>query len=92
MAVKGGDPLMSRLTLTLPVLNRARRIVVLVSGREKAGILKTVFEKPGTGLPVQQIHPKEGALTWLMDREAARLLSGDLLSGLCDRYAGGAGR
>ncbi len=74
VAVKGGDPNVSRLTMTLPLLNRARQIVFLVSGTEKAEILRTVFEEKAAGLPVQRIRPSEGDLTWLLDREAALLL------------------
>jgi 6-phosphogluconolactonase len=78
MAVKGGNPDVSRLTMTFPVLNRAGHIVFLVSGRDKASILKTVFENEEAGFPVQRIHPLSGRLTWLLDREAASLLSTDI--------------
>ena len=74
VAVKGGNPDVNRLTMTLPVLNRARQIVFLISGKEKAVTLKTVFEDDQTRLPVQKIHALDGELTWLLDREAASLL------------------
>ena len=78
MAVKGGDPYVNRLTMTFPVLNHARHIVFLVSGKEKATVQKTIFENSEAGLPAQMIQPIEGNLTWLLDREAASLLSGDI--------------
>jgi len=77
VAVKGGDPNVSRLTMTLPLLNRARQIVFLVSGTEKAETLRNVFREKGAGLPVQRIQPSEGDLIWLLDRKAALLLPGE---------------
>ena len=74
VAVKGGDPNVSRLTMTLPLLNRARQIVFMVSGEKKAEILRTVFKEKGAALPAQRIRPVEGDLVWLLDREAASLL------------------
>jgi 6-phosphogluconolactonase len=79
VAVKGGDPNVNRLTLTLPVLNRARHIVFLISGKEKAAPLKTVFENRNARLPVQQIHALDKGLTWLLDRRAASLLHGEMI-------------
>jgi len=74
-AVKGGDPYVKRLTMTLPVLNRARRIVFLVFGKEKAETLRTVLEGNQALLPASKIQPKNGMLNWILDKEAASLLS-----------------
>ena len=65
-----------RITLTLPVFNHARRIMVLVTGEKKAQRLKEVLRpQPGSEqLPVQAITPIEGTLEWLVDAEAASLL------------------
>jgi len=79
VAVKGGNPNVNRLTITLPVLNRARQIVFLISGKEKAASLKTVFEDRENQLPAQRIRPLNGELIWLLDQEAASLLSGDII-------------
>ena len=79
VAVKGGDPYVSRLTMTLPVLNRARQIVFLVSGKGKAAALKRVFEGDQAILPIRKIRALEGELTWLLDREAASLLPGEMI-------------
>lgn len=59
VAVKGGDPYVSRLTMTLPVLNGARQIVFLVSGERKAATLKRVFEGDQALLPAQKIRALE---------------------------------
>lgn len=65
-----------RITLTLPVFNQARRIMVLVTGKKKAQRLKEVLRpQPGSEqLPVQAITPIKGMLEWLADAEAASLL------------------
>ncbi|MGH9883408.1 MAG: 6-phosphogluconolactonase [Pyrinomonadaceae bacterium] len=66
-----------RITLTPPVLNNAAAVIFLVSGAEKAKVLREVLEgnyQPEL-FPVQLIRPSLGNVLWLVDREAARLLS-----------------
>ncbi|MEP6569475.1 MAG: 6-phosphogluconolactonase [Acidobacteriota bacterium] len=65
-----------RITLTIPVFNHARNVMVLVAGRKKAQRLKEVLHpQPGSKhSPIQAIAPIAGALEWLMDAEAASLL------------------
>jgi 6-phosphogluconolactonase len=62
-----------RITLTLPVLNRAASVLVLVSGAGKAATLHRALEGPETEplLPVQRLNPDSGSLVWMVDREAA---------------------
>ena len=73
--VKGGDPDVHRLTMTLPLLNRSRVIVFLASGTAKASVLKKILENQRAGLPAQGIAPKGGSLIWLLDQDAASLIS-----------------
>ncbi len=75
VAVKGGTPDIYRLTLTYEVLNRAKEIYFLVSGMEKALIVKTVLENKDAALPAQKIQPINGKLAWLLDKKAASLLT-----------------
>lgn len=74
VAVKGGTPNVSRITLTYPVLNRARRIVFLVAGREKAETVKALLEGARPELPAARINPFHGEVIWLLDQDAAALL------------------
>jgi 6-phosphogluconolactonase len=75
VAVKGGTPDVHRLTLTYHILNQANNICFLVSGENKAPIVRAIFENEQAGLPAQRVQPKNGRLTWLMDRQASSLLT-----------------
>ena len=75
VSVTGGNPNVERLTLTLPLINQAREIVFMVSGKEKATTLKGILEGPPGIYPAQLIQPVHGNLTWLLDREAASYLT-----------------
>ena len=68
----------SRVTLTAPLLNQAALVVILVTGRDKAGVLREALAESDRQplLPVQLIRPPTGALHWFVDREAAFLLEG----------------
>lgn len=80
LAVKGGSPDVFRLTLSYSLLNQGRQVVFLVSGNEKAKIVKKILEKGEPQLPAQKIKPKSGVLQWLLDRDAAALLSKEQLT------------
>ena len=64
-----------RMTLTLPVLEAARRILFLATGLEKALIVRKVLtsaqEPP---LPAQMVKPRHGELLYLIDESAASAL------------------
>jgi 6-phosphogluconolactonase len=66
-----------RLTVTLSVINSARRVMVLASGAEKAGMVAEVFEgfRLPKAVPAQAIAPVKGQLLWLLDEAAAAELS-----------------
>jgi 6-phosphogluconolactonase len=77
-ACKGGVPDVWRITLTLSILNRARRIVFLVTGEGKAAAVRHVLSGSWPILPAQQVCPPAGRTTWVLDRAAASLLSHSL--------------
>src|SRR5580692_1368433 len=68
---------MRRMTLTLPVLDAASRVIFLVAGSEKAQILHAVLqEKPDPPLPAQLVQPRElGMKIFLVDKAAAAMLA-----------------
>lgn len=67
---------MFRITMTPPLINKARNIVFLVEGEKKAEILKTVLIGPQQPdkFPAQAINAEDGNLYWLVDEKAAALL------------------
>jgi 6-phosphogluconolactonase len=62
-----------RITLTLPVLNHARHVLFLVTGSEKAEIVRKVLKGPHqpATYPAQAVRPVDGDAIWLIDEEAA---------------------
>ena len=74
LCVKGGNPDVYRLTLGYPVLNRARTTAFLVSGRDKAEMVRTLLCTDEDLYPPQRIRPQGGRLFWLLDQPAASLL------------------
>lgn len=68
-----------RMTLTLPVLDAAARVVFLVCGGEKAAILREVLlGDPKELLPAQMVQPRHGERLFLVDTAAAALLTGEV--------------
>ena len=65
-----------RLTLTTAAINQAVLVVFLVSGIDKAPILRKVFTATDDlrSIPACLIKPANGELLWLVDRDAASLL------------------
>ena len=65
-----------RITLTADAINKARNVIFLVAGADKAPALKEVLEGPRNPkqYPSQLIKPSHGALLWMVDEAAAKLL------------------
>lgn len=60
-----------RLTLTYPVLNAAKKVVVLCTGAGKAGVVRDIFGR-GDEAPVYPIEGLRGKnVVWLLDEGAA---------------------
>lgn len=62
-----------RVTLTPPLLNAARQVIFLVSGKVKAAPVKQVLhgEHDPERLPAQLVRPKQGSVIWMLDQAAA---------------------
>lgn len=67
---------MNRITLTKNIVNRAKHIVFMISGKEKANALHEVVEgvRNPDQYPAQVILPTSGELHFFMDEAAASLL------------------
>jgi 6-phosphogluconolactonase len=67
---------MWRVTLTPLILNQAAEVLFLVSGPEKAAILRRVLcgARDADELPAQAIVPADGRLRWFVDAAAASAL------------------
>ena len=59
-----------RITMTLPLINNAASVVFLVSGAEKAEIVREVLDGPKR-YPAQEVNPVNGELVWMVDSGAA---------------------
>ena len=71
----GMAPLVSRVTLTLPVMNAARAVLFLVSGEDKAEAVVRAFSGAADpSAPASLVRPESGSLTVVLDPPAARLL------------------
>jgi len=62
-----------RVTLTPLVFNSARQALFLITGANKAIVLKEVFDDYNSSeqIPAKRIQPVEGQVTWMVDQAAA---------------------
>jgi 6-phosphogluconolactonase len=74
----GMAPLVSRVTLTLPVVNATREVVFLVSGEDKADALRRAFSgAPDPSAPASLVDPESGSMTLIVDPAAAAGVEAD---------------
>lgn len=72
----GMEPHVPRVTLTLPVFNRAKLVVFLVAGEDKAEAMARAFgDPPDTTSPAALVRPAPGTLLVLADEAAASRLT-----------------
>lgn len=66
----------SRISITGGVINVARRVSFLVTGSEKAAVVKEIFFKEGRYMeyPAFYVDPSSGEVEWFLDQGAASLL------------------
>jgi 6-phosphogluconolactonase len=66
-----------RITMTMPVINSAKNVVMVATGESKAEIVQRTLETqtlPGA-VPAQLLAPTSGKLTWILDANSCSLLS-----------------
>ncbi len=70
------QPNVARVSLTLPVLNAAARVLFLVAGAKKAAAVARVLgpSRAAEPLPAGLVRPEDGSLSWLLDQAAAQRL------------------
>ncbi len=66
---------MFRITMTAPLINKARNIIFLVTGENKSAVLRKILNGPfqPDQYPAQLIKPYDGELFFFADRSAATL-------------------
>ncbi len=79
LVVAGSSPtgVPQRVTMTYPLLNRARVVLFLVAGTKKAAMVRRVLDEDirRPTLPAARIHLTEGRLLWYLDEAAAAALT-----------------
>jgi 6-phosphogluconolactonase len=72
VAVYREKPDIDRVSLTLPVLNRAANVLFLVAGNDKADIVYEVLKSGNEKqYPAGLVQPVDGILSWFIDEAAA---------------------
>jgi 6-phosphogluconolactonase len=72
LVVSATGPLLprQRITLTLPVINHARNILVVAKGAQKAEVLERVIQDHDQSLPASMVTTSTGKMLFLVDKEA----------------------
>lgn len=66
-----------RITFTLPVINSASNVAVVVTGSSKADAVHLAVDEVGPdypALPAGRVRPAKGKLVWFLDKQAASKL------------------
>ncbi|XP_058080198.1 probable 6-phosphogluconolactonase 2 isoform X2 [Magnolia sinica] len=66
-----------RITFTLPVINSASNVAVVVTGSSKAEAIHLAIDDVASdcALPARMVRPANGKLVWFLDRSAASKLA-----------------
>lgn len=74
--LKPGIPGPARVTLTFPALNASAKIIFLISGESKAAMVRRLLNGDiSEELPASMVCPVDGTVEFLLDEQAASLLS-----------------
>ena len=73
--VAGMEPQVPRISLTLPAIDAARSVVLLITGAGKADTVARAFgPSPDPALPATRVRPRHGSLVVILDEAAAAKL------------------
>ncbi|HMK61008.1 MAG TPA: 6-phosphogluconolactonase [Dissulfurispiraceae bacterium] len=75
VAVRRDNIMYARVSMTLTVINSARNVVFIVTGGNKASIVKSIAEDGNEEFPASKVKPPSGNLMFVLDSEAASMLS-----------------
>jgi 6-phosphogluconolactonase len=64
-----------RITLTLPVINHADNVLFLVTGENKATVVRKVVCREDLSLPASRVRPESGNLDFILDEDAGSQLT-----------------
>jgi len=69
-------PLIDRVSVTLPLINAARQVMLIITGEAKARRVAEAFSEADKlpSLPVQRVKPIQGEVIWLLDEAATQEL------------------
>ena len=69
------EPLVERITMTIPALESGTHVVFLAVGKDKAGAVRRAFvEEPSRATPASLVRSRDGTTTVILDEAAARQL------------------
>lgn len=70
------DTAQPRISISGGVINAAKRVSFIASGKEKARVIRDIFFKEGRHMeyPAFYVNPASGNLEWYLDQDAASLL------------------
>ena len=63
----------TRKVFTYPVIDNARNVFFIVSGKGKAAMMKRIFEE-NADVPAAKVNPSNGTMKWFVDADAAEEL------------------
>jgi 6-phosphogluconolactonase len=67
----GMEPWVPRVSLSLPALNSARRVLFLVTGESKRDAVRRAFVDEDPSSPAARVRPEDGTVTVLLDHAAS---------------------
>jgi 6-phosphogluconolactonase len=74
--VEPGAPMRKRITVTFPLINASKRVLMLAPGESKAGPIKGVLADNNRDIPATHIVKGKGEVIFVLDRDSASMLDG----------------